>query len=158
MWIKLSYIVSYVVGCEFIFVIFFNSRSKICRKEEQELKCQSLPWKSVYPQMSYLANCHYFSKLPFPLPSWDGPLLNNLKKTMERGGFPHLDACNLDMGYLEAGYQDVHCTLPWCGLTRCTIVDVLYLDVGKRSKDSDTALCSNCKGCVPAIKAFIAKV
>ena len=110
------------------------------------------------PQVSYLANCHYFSKLPFPLPSWDRPLLNNLKKTLERGGFPHLDACNLDMGYLEAGYQDVHCTLPWCGLTRCTIVDVLYLDVGKRSKDSDTTLCSNCKGCVPAIKAFIAKV
>ena len=92
------------------------------------------------PQVSYLANCHYFSKLPFPLPSWDGPLLNNLKKTMERGGFPHLDACNLDMGYLDVGYL------------------VLYLDVGKRSKDSDTTLCSNCKGCVPAIKAFIAKV
>ena len=138
------YFQPYVVGCEFIFVIFFNSRNKICHKKEREVMMQ---WQNVKvcpgevfifvarPQMSYLANCHYFSKLPFPLPSWDGPLLNNLKKTMERGGFPHLDACNLDMGYL-----------------------VLYLDMGKRSKDSDTTLCSNCKGCVPAIKAFIAKV
>ena len=69
------YFQSYVVGCEFIFVIFFNSRNKICHKKEREVMMQ---WQNVKvcpgevfifvarPQMSYLANCHYFKKLTFP--------------------------------------------------------------------------------------------
>ena len=85
------YFQSYVVGCEFIFVIFFNSRNKICHKKEREVMMQ---WQNVKvcpgevfifvarPQMSYLANCHYFKKLIFPSASPDGmyPFWTMLKK------------------------------------------------------------------------------